>query len=78
MINLISTALKYIEDVGMENVKIQYDTYHANIEEKSFRDQRFNKAGREIPTMYMHVKTIEIRLVVGIFHGKKSQRLLKR
>jgi hydroxypyruvate isomerase len=38
MINLISTALKYIEDVGMENVKIQYDTYHANIEEKSFRD----------------------------------------
>ena len=38
LINLVSTALKYIEDVGMENVKVQYDTYHANIEEKSFRD----------------------------------------
>ena len=38
LINLVSTALKYIEDVGLDNVKVQYDTYHANIEEKSFKD----------------------------------------
>ena len=38
MINLVSTSLKYIQDVGLENVKVQYDTYHANIEEKSFRE----------------------------------------
>lgn len=38
MINLVSQALKYIEDVGMDNVGINYDTYHANIEEKSFRE----------------------------------------
>jgi len=36
LINLVSDALRFIEDVGVENVKLHFDTYHANIEEKSF------------------------------------------
>lgn len=36
LINLASDAMRFIEDVGEENVKAHFDTYHANIEEKSF------------------------------------------
>ena len=35
MINLVADALKYVKDVGVESLKIHFDTYHANIEEKS-------------------------------------------
>lgn len=35
MINLVADALRYIRDVDVENVKVHFDTYHANIEEKS-------------------------------------------
>ncbi|HDD40056.1 MAG TPA: sugar phosphate isomerase/epimerase [Nitrososphaeria archaeon] len=38
MINLVSDALRYIRDVAIENVKLHFDTYHANIEEKSLGD----------------------------------------
>ena len=36
LVNLASDVLRFIEDVGEENVKAHFDTYHANIEEKSF------------------------------------------
>ncbi|MCD6341705.1 MAG: sugar phosphate isomerase/epimerase [Thaumarchaeota archaeon] len=38
MINLMSDAVRYVEDVGVESVKLHFDTYHANIEEKSFAE----------------------------------------
>ena len=54
MINLVSDALRYVEDVGVENVKIHFDTYHANIEEKSLGD-----AIRSAGKMLYHVHSCE-------------------
>ena len=54
MINLVSDALRYVEDVGVENVKIHFDTYHANIEEKSLGD-----AIRNAGKMLYHVHSCE-------------------
>ncbi|RLG09577.1 MAG: sugar phosphate isomerase/epimerase [Thaumarchaeota archaeon] len=54
MINLVSDALRYVEDIGVENVKIHFDTYHANIEEKSLGD-----AIRSAGKMLYHVHSCE-------------------
>lgn len=54
MINLVSTALKYVEDVNLPNVGIHFDTYHANIEEKSFK-QAIKLAGK----LLFHVHACE-------------------
>lgn len=54
MINLVSTALKYIEDVNYPNVGIHFDTYHANIEEKSFE-----KAIKTAGELLLHVHACE-------------------
>lgn len=38
LINTAKEARNYVDTVGLENVGILLDTYHMNIEEKSFRD----------------------------------------
>jgi D-psicose/D-tagatose/L-ribulose 3-epimerase len=37
-LNTIADSVKFVEAVGMDNVKIQVDTFHANIEEKNTPD----------------------------------------
>lgn len=54
MINLVADALRYVRDVGAENLKIHFDTYHANIEEKSLGDA-IKMAGE----MLFHVHSCE-------------------
>jgi len=54
MINIVSDALRYIEDVGVESVKLHLDTYHANIEEKSI-----GNAIRAAGKMLYHVHACE-------------------
>jgi len=38
LVNTVDEALKFIEEVDSPNVKMHFDTFHANIEEKSIRD----------------------------------------
>jgi len=47
LINTIDETLKFIEDVNSSNVKIHFDTFHANIEEKSFEDA-LKKCGKNL------------------------------
>lgn len=35
LVNTAADAMRMIDDIGMDNVKILFDTYHANIEENS-------------------------------------------
>ncbi len=37
-LNTIADSVKFVEAVGLDNVKIQVDTFHANIEEKNTPD----------------------------------------
>lgn len=52
MLNTGAEALAYLEAVGSGNVKIQFDTFHMNIEEDSFA-QAILDAGEHIG--YMHL-----------------------
>ncbi|MEM3896998.1 MAG: sugar phosphate isomerase/epimerase family protein [Nitrososphaerota archaeon] len=54
MVNLVDTAIKYVNEVGFPNVGIHFDTYHANIEEKSF-SQAIKSAGK----LLLHVHACE-------------------
>ncbi len=38
LVNTVSEAIRMIDDIGGDNVKVLFDTYHANIEEKSLTD----------------------------------------
>jgi D-psicose/D-tagatose/L-ribulose 3-epimerase len=50
--NTLADASRFVADVGLPNAKIQPDTYHMNMEEKSWGDA-IRKAGSSIG--YMHV-----------------------
>ena len=54
VLNTAEQALQFIDDVGRQNVKVHLDTYHMNIEERSFRDaiHSVHAAGR---LGYIHV-----------------------
>lgn len=54
VLNTADQALRFIEDVGRDNVKVHLDTYHMNIEEKSFREaiHSVHRAGK---LGYLHV-----------------------
>jgi D-psicose/D-tagatose/L-ribulose 3-epimerase len=36
LINTASEAVQFVEEVGLDNVKVMLDTFHMNIEEDSF------------------------------------------
>jgi D-psicose/D-tagatose/L-ribulose 3-epimerase len=38
VLNTVEDALRFTQDVGRDNVKLHLDTYHMNIEERSFRE----------------------------------------
>ena len=47
MINVVSQGLKFIDDVGMDNVGFHLDTFHMHLEEKSSSDA-IRSAGKKI------------------------------
>lgn len=47
LINTCEQALKLKEMIGLDNIKVHLDTYHMNIEEKSFYDATV-KAGKDL------------------------------
>ena len=52
LFNTLSEASRFCTDVGSENAKVQLDTYHMNIEEKSW-GKSIKSAGRKLG--YAHV-----------------------
>ncbi|MFB3926198.1 MAG: sugar phosphate isomerase/epimerase family protein [Syntrophales bacterium] len=52
LFNTVTDACRFCSDVGSENAKVQLDTYHMNMEEKSW-GQPIRAAGKKIG--YMHV-----------------------
>nr|WKN36076.1 sugar phosphate isomerase/epimerase [Tunicatimonas sp. TK19036] len=47
MVNTVDQALSLVQEVGHPNIKIQLDTFHGNIEEKSIPDS-IRKIGKEL------------------------------
>lgn len=52
-LNIASDAVKYCEDVGMDNVKVHLDSFHMMIEEESFR-KAIETCGKKY-LAYLHV-----------------------
>lgn len=52
MLNTAEEAVRYVKEVGKDNVKIMLDTFHMNIEEDSF-GEAIRKAGNDLG--YIHI-----------------------
>ena len=75
LFNTLADASKFCSDVGASNALVQPDTYHMNMEEKSWGDS-IRKAGKKIK--YMHVIESDRGIVgTGLIDWKEVFTALK-